>query len=134
MSEQDQVRAELAALLAATIDAPVAAFIPSTVRTGCGYLQHGEPYMDFTGDFSAFRRPALRLELVLVAAATDWDRAMAWIDDKVNLIRLMLAEGKPTVAGHVRPTVTAVTAVGVLDAKAIAFAVAFTPIQLGAVT
>lgn len=129
MSAQKVVRSEFAALLAATLDAPVMAFVPSTLRTASGYLQDGGPYMDFTSDGAAFGRPVLRLVLVLVSPAADWERAMDWIDDKVDLLRSM---PRSLVGGHTRPSISTVTSLGVVDTKTIAFQVTFTPIHLGA--
>ena len=55
---------------------------------------------------------------------------MDWIDDKVEALR---AIPKTLVGGHQRPIITTVTSLGVLDTKTLAFEVAFTPVQLGAI-
>lgn len=129
MSEQATIRTEFAALLSEQLGIPVAAFVPGTLRTPSGYLQDGAPYMDFAGDGAAFKRPALRLKLVLVSPAADWERAMSWIDDKVEALRSI---PRTPVGGHVRPMITTVASLGVLDTKSLGFEVSFAPLQLGA--
>ena len=132
MSEQADIRTAFAALLATTLQIPVARFVPGTLRTDSGYLEAADPYFDFTGPAATFRRPALRLWLMLVSPSTDWERSMGWIDDKVALLRSVPVT--TLVAGRQCPMIATVAPYGVLDVKALAFRVTFTPIQLGALT
>lgn len=129
MSQQADIREAFAELLSQHLDIPIAVFVPGTLRTATGYLQHSSPYMDFRGDGATFGRPAMLLSLVLVSPVPDWDRAMTWVDEKVELLRAI----PPTlIAGRHRPQLSTVNALGVLDNKALAFEITFTPIQLGA--
>lgn len=128
--QAELVRKELAALLAEGLGIPVAAFVPSTLRTASGYLEPLDPYQEFIGEPATFKRPVLRVKLVLVSPAVDWERAMPWIDRRVHELRVCLAP-RALVGGALRPTLTTVRSLGVVDTKSLAFECALTPIHLG---
>lgn len=127
-----QIRTEFAELLAGLLDIQVDPFAPTQLRTGSGFIVNGDPYLSHIDEQATFRRPVLRLSLLLVAPAIDMESATDWIDDRYQVLLAQLAANRQAkVGGAVRPTPIDVTEFGVVDGKAIAFQVRFTPILTG---
>lgn len=130
MSEQT-VREALATLIATGLDIPIAPYAPAEIRSNAGYLEFGDPWLDFVGEGATFTVTLLRLKLVLVSPAVDWSNAMPWCSAKLALLRTTL-NNATTVGGVRRPSLTTVSPGGLVGGKAFAVEATFTPLRLGA--